>query len=84
MIRLFSSRTGQELGGVHLTDGSVALDPTSMRRVMETLAASDIGHLVVFSFGQAVTPAECLFGGKVAQELDISRRDAPSSDFSPL
>lgn len=83
MIKFLSTKTGQSLGHIRLLDGHVSLSPTSMRRVMETLAASDIGHLVMFEFAGCESPATCLFGERANSDINSINRGR-SSDFSPL
>lgn len=74
MIRLFSSKTGQALGVATLQTGDLSLDPESIRRLMNRLADSEIGHLVSFSFETHTTNADCLFG-KNASNLPIGEHN---------
>lgn len=71
MIQLTSTKTGQNLGTISLVEGSISLDPESIRRLMLRLADSEIGHLVNFEFETHVTRASCLFGSAVTATLTL-------------
>lgn len=89
MIKFFSTRTGQSIGAVSLRTGEVSLDPASMRAVMKTLADSNVGHLVDFTFGEKTVAADCLFGAKAVKDINLQsskreRLEGEPSDFTPL
>lgn len=88
MIKLTSSRTGQNLGSISLRKGEVALEPAAMRRLMIMLSESSVGHLVEFTFGGSSVAAPCLFGVRAIHEMELldscDRGDGEPSDFGTL
>lgn len=79
-MRICSNRTGQHLFDVDVKlEEEVFLDPEDARKFLECLRDLGDPSIMITVAGGAPTPIDCMFGGRVTRELDLTRSAVPTS-----